>query len=272
MILLRKNNIICNITEIVQTMVKKIEKIGIIGGSGFYSLVDTSTSVEIKTPFGDVKLEKSEVKGKEVFFLPRHGSLHSIPPHMINYRANIYALFSVGVTHIISTSAVGSLYTYIDIDSLVIPDQFIDFTIKRPKTFFDGNFSVEMPSGEIKKGVVHTDFTYPYCPELRKIILKEVKRMKKEIHERIVYACMEGPRFETPAEIEALRRLGVDVVGMTSASECILANELDLCYATIGLVTNFAAGMQKKVSADEVFKVFQDNIDQLKQLVLKIID
>jgi 5'-methylthioadenosine phosphorylase len=243
------------------------EKIGVIGGSGFYSLNEETISKNVKTPFGNVSLELLEIAGKEVVFLTRHGIKHNIPPHLINYQANIYALFSIGVKRILSSSAVGSLLEEIKPGSFALPDQFIDFTKNRPNTFFDGKFSVVLPNGETRKGVFHLDLTNPYTPKLREAIIKGASKLSIPIYEKGVYVCTEGPRFETPAEINAFKKMGGTFVGMTSSSECILARELDMSYATICVVTNFAAGMQEKISMEEVYAIFKDKINQIRTLI-----
>ncbi|MHA1171280.1 MAG: MTAP family purine nucleoside phosphorylase, partial [Candidatus Heimdallarchaeota archaeon] len=156
--------------------------------------------------------------------------------------------------------------------NFVVPDQFIDFTIGRPKTFFDGKFETTLYSGEKRSGVIHVDLTNPYCPDIRKVIATTGKKLKMDIQEKGVYVCTEGPRFETPAEINSFRILGGTLVGMTSASECILARELGMCYSTICLVTNFAAGMQDKISVSEVFKVFDEKIVDLRKLIGKTLE
>ncbi|MBN1331211.1 MAG: S-methyl-5'-thioadenosine phosphorylase [Candidatus Heimdallarchaeota archaeon] len=241
---------------------------GIIGGSGFYELIGISKEQKISTPFGEVQTNIYDFNGSKLAFIPRHGIGHKIPPHLINYRANIYALFSLGVKKIISTSAVGSMKEKITPGDFIIPNQFIDFTIARPKTFFDGNFSVEMLNGSRKQGVVHIDVTEPYCENLRKSLLDSLKATGNKVHFKGVYVCTEGPRFETPAEILAFKRMGGTIVGMTSVSECILAKELDICYATICLVTNFAAGMQKKITIEEVVSLFQNKKIDLEKILL----
>lgn len=247
------------------------DKIAVIGGSGFYSLKEKITNKIVKTPFGNVKLELFELAGKEVVFLTRHGIKHIIPPHLINYRANIFALFSLGVTKIISSSAVGSLLKDIQQGSFALPNQFIDFTKNRPKTFFDGKFSVTLSNGEKREGVVHLDFTKPYSPELRKVIIQSAERLSLPIFENGVYVCTEGPRFETPAEINAIKKLGGTLVGMTSVTECVLAKELGISYATICLVTNYAAGMQEKISMDEVYAIFKKKINKIQELIITTI-
>jgi len=246
--------------------------IGIIGGSGFYKPDNDSQKKTINTPFGDAIVHLTQLGNKEVAFITRHGVDHSIPPHLVNYRANIYALHHLGVSRIITTSAAGSLIKEIPPGSYIVPDQFIDFTIGRPKTFFDGKFETKLHSGEKRTGVIHIDLTKPYCPEIGEAIVTVGKELKIAVQEKGVYVCTEGPRFETPAEINAFRILGGTLVGMTSASECILARELGMCYSTICLVTNFAAGMQDKISVSEVFKVFDGKIVGLRKLIGRMLE
>jgi 5'-methylthioadenosine phosphorylase len=246
--------------------------IGIIGGSGFYKSTNDSQKKTVKTPFGDASVYLSQLGSKDIAFITRHGTSHSIPPHLVNYRANIYALHQLGVSKIITTSAVGSLIKEIPPGSFIVPDQFIDFTIGRPKTFFDGKFETTLHSGEKRSGVIHIDLTNPYCSDIRKVITSVGKECKIDIHDKGVYVCTEGPRFETPAEISAFRILGGTLVGMTSVTECILARELGMCLSTICLVTNFAAGMQDKISLKEVYKEFEEKQKNLKKIVEKTLE
>ena len=246
---------------------REMIKIGIIGGTGFYETNYKTKEKIITTPFGNVNVQISKYDTVEVAFITRHGKEHSIPPHLVNYRANIYALYSLGVDRVITSSAVGSMLPEDKPGTFILPDQFIDFTIGRPKTFFDGKFEIKLHSGKMLKGVVHTDLTTPYCSNLRDLIFKQGKQMNLSIKEKGVYVCTEGPRFETPAEISAFKILGGTIVGMTSVSECILARELGMCYATICLVTNHATGMQEKITAEEVFDEFKRRIDDLRKLI-----
>ena len=222
---------------------------GIIGGSGFYNFfTNISEEIIVKTPFGNVNLLKGYIEEKKVYFLNRHGTTHSIPPHLINHKANLYALWSLGVTHIISTSAVGSLTFNYSPGDFVVLEQFVDF-VSPPITFFDGNFQLPLP--KLKSGVIHTDFTDPYCPTLRSTITTSGKSLNLVVKDGGVYVLMTGPRFETPAEIKimAQNKWG-NLVGMTNPPEAILARELEIHYSSIGLVTNFAAGLegnQKKI-------------------------
>ncbi len=240
---------------------------GVIGGSGFYKPENDSELEIIETPFGSVPVYLTTMGRKEVAFIARHGQGHSSPPHLVNYRANIFALHKLGVKKIISSSAVGSLLLEVKPGSFVVPDQFIDFTIERKRTYFDGKFEVTLHNGVKRGGVVHIDVTKPYCPELRKQILTSGKKNKQEIKDVGVYVCTEGPRFETPAEIKAFRTLGGTLVGMTSASESVLARELGMCYATVCLVTNFAAGMQERVSVEDVFEMFNEKLTDLRKII-----
>ncbi len=240
---------------------------GVIGGSGFYKPTNDSELKMIKTPFGEVPVYFTTMGGKEVVFIARHGEGHSSPPHLVNYRANIFALHKLGVKQILSSSAVGSMLLDVKPGTFVVPDQFIDFTTDRKRTYFDGKFETTLHNGTKRGGVIHIDVTIPYCPELRKQILAAGKKTKQEIKDGGVYVCTEGPRFETPAEITAYRTLGGTLVGMTSASECVLARELGMCYVTVCLVTNFAAGMQERVSVEEVFEMFNEKLSDLRIII-----
>lgn len=252
-----------------------IRDFGVIGGSGFYKPTNESELKIIETPFGNVPVYFTTIGGKDVAFIARHGEGHSSPPHLVNYRANIFALHKLGVKQILSSSAVGSMLKEVKPGTFVVPDQFLDFTTERKRTYFDGKFETTLHNGTKRGGVVHIDVTVPYCPALRKQILVAGKKTKQEITDTGVYVCTEGPRFETPAEIIAYRTLGGTLVGMTSASECVLARELGMCYATVCLVTNFAAGMQERVSVEEVFEMFNEKLTELRKIIdntLKLID
>lgn len=242
----------------------------IIGGSGFYDFLHEPSKISINTPFDSkpVIIYRQQHEGKFLYFLPRHGGNHSIPPHKINFKANIFALHSLTIPRVIATSAVGSLRSSLKPGDYVLLDQFIDFV--RPITFFDGNFSVELPQGTKISGVVHLDMTEPYCPEIRKVF-SEVLKDDSSAHLRGTYATSMGPRFETPAEIKALQQMGADVVGMTNSSEAILCRELGICYSVIAVVTNLAAGLQKQLSHEEVLDIFKSRSTSLKQIFQEVI-
>ena len=214
---------------------------GVIGGTGFYRLADEGGGggrVEVETAYGAVVVNRVRFGEEEVAFIARHGAGHGIPPHRVNYRGNIAALKSLGVTNILASAAVGSLVKTMPPGALAILTQFIDFTRGRPSTFFDGE------GGE----VVHVDVSEPYCPHLREELKKAAEALGEEVHPEATYVCAEGPRFETPAEIRMFRQMGSDLVGMTSVPEAVLAREAGMCYASVAIVTNWAAG----VSAEPV--------------------
>lgn len=239
-------------------------KIAVIGGTGVYdpTIMEEVKEIQVNTPFGKVSLNEGSYKGKKIFFMARHGKGHSLPPHKINYRANIWALKEKKVDQVISTAAVGSMNTEMVPGSLVLIDQFIDFTKQRTLTFFEGK------EGE----VIHTDFTEPYCPRLKKVIFDAGRAFDFKIFDYGTYVCCEGPRFETPAEIRMFKSWGGDLVGMTNVPEVVLARELGLCYATIAFATNYAAGISRDIlSHEEVLEVMGDNIINIRKLIMESI-
>ncbi|ACI18977.1 S-methyl-5'-thioadenosine phosphorylase [Dictyoglomus thermophilum] len=238
-------------------------RIAIIGGTGVYDpkFLENPEEIKVSTPYGEVKLLKGIYQGEEVGFLARHGSGHTVPPHRINYKANMWALKSLGVERILSTTAVGSLKLNLAPGDLVILDQFIDFTKGRIHTFYDGD----------DDKVVHIDFTTPYCPELRSILYETSKELGIKVHPFGTYICTEGPRFETPAEIKMYSFFG-DVVGMTKVPEVVLARELEMCYASVSIVTNYAAGIsQAPLTYSEVLEVMAQNIEKVRKLFAMVI-
>ncbi|ASJ02267.1 5'-methylthioadenosine phosphorylase [Thermococcus profundus] len=244
-------------------------RIAIIGGSGVYDpkLLQNVREETVKTPYGEVRVKIGEYNGEEIAFLARHGEGHSVPPHKINYRANIWALYELGVERILSTSAVGSLNLEMKPGDFVVLDQLMDFTKTRHYTFYDGD---ESPHD--RKFVAHVDFTDPYCPELRKAVINAAKELNFRYHPTGTYACMEGPRFETRAEIRALKILGADVVGMTQCPEAALARELEICYASVAIVTNFAAGIStEKLTHKEVVDLMAQKGEEIKYLLMNAI-
>lgn len=236
-------------------------RLAIIGGTGVYDprILENIREEEIQTPYGGVNLRIGTYAGEEVAFLPRHGAKHSVPPHLINYRANIWALKMLGVERVIATTAVGSVNRTMKPGDFVLIDQFLDFTKQRQHTFFEG--------GEV--GVVHTDVTHPYCPECRQVLAEAAKDLPVTVHQGGTYVCTEGPRFETPAEIRMFANLGGDLVGMTNVPEVVLAREAGLCYATVSMVTNFGAGISPNaLTHEEVLEVMAANAENLKRLVM----
>jgi len=227
----------------MKTTSPKPVEIAIIGGSGLESLLESSQRIRVGTPYGLPPLiSLLEFEGHMIAFLPRHGYEHDLPPHKINYRANIYGLYRIGVKRIFATNAVGAINLNLQVGDIVVPHNLIDFTKQRSLTFFD-----EAP-------VTHVDFTEPYCPELRRALIQAAKSIANPIHECAVYACMEGPRYETSAEICMLRKLGCDVVGMTGSPEAVLARELGICYASLCYVSNMAASVGRRVSHKKIIE------------------
>lgn len=240
--------------------------IAVIGGTGVcdVKMMENVTTGQMDNYYGTIHYAKGTYKGKDVIFLARHGRTHSIPPHLVNYRANILGLKNLGVTAIISTTAVGSMRGDMRPDDFVLPNQFIDFTShSRHASFFDGGTN----------GVVHVDMTEPYCPTLRNFILKAGSELDATIHPYGTYVCTEGPRFETPAEIAMFSKLGGDVVGMTNVPEVCLAREAEMCYATVSMVTNYAAGISSEPMAHaEVVERMKKNAERLRRLIMRTIE
>ncbi len=238
-----------------------MRKIGIIGGSGLYKIkgLAIKKGKEIATPFGKPsdRYRIGQIGDAEIIFLPRHGSRHNIPPHMINYRANIWGFKKLGVSRIISVSAVGGIKKGLKPGDIVILDQVIDMTKNRKSTFYDG-----------KTGVIHIDFTHPYCPEIRRILLKAGRQARVSLKDGGTYLAIEGPRLETSAEITAFNRLGGDVIGMTGMPEASLARELEICYSGISVVANYAAGTSKsKLTTAEVLDAMKASTEKIRQLL-----
>jgi len=232
--------------------------IGIIGGTGIYEIVEMGEELEtsaIGTPYGkSPQISIFKLHDKEVAFMPRHAKGHKIPPHMINYRANIYAMKKLGVERIIATNAVGSLKLGIKPGDFLVPHDFLDFTKQRNFTFYDSR-------------IVHIDITEPYCHNLRDMLI-----LSGDTTPNGVYVCTEGPRFETAAEVKMFKQLGGTVVGMTGIPEAILARELEICYASICMVSNYAASISKeKLTIKEVFDIVEDKKEDLVKLIYNTI-
>lgn len=239
-----------------------MSSIAIIGGTGLANLTNLSIlNREIRvSAYGEpsAPLTRGTLAGKEVVFLPRHGAGHTIPPHRVNYRANISVLKDIGVDKVIAVNAVGGISPNMPPQMLVIPDQIIDYTWSRDHTFFDGG----------EKEVIHVDFTRPYCESLRTEILKAANQAGVNVVEQATYAAMQGPRLETTAEIDRLERDGCHIVGMTGMPEAALAKELELCYASIGVVANWAAGRgEGEITLEEIEHHLSVGIEQVKRVL-----
>ncbi len=227
-------------------------RIGIIGGTGIYEFGESILNVE--TPYGDVDIWHSKKGKREIFFLPRHEKEHRIPPHKINYMANIHALKSCGVERIIALSTVGSMRKHMKAGNIFIPSDFIDAT-KRSTTFF-GNEAV------------HVDMSQPFCPEVRDALVTSAEKYA-QVSEGI-YLATEGPRLETKAEIHMFSTFA-HVVGMTLVPEIILAKEKGICYASLCLISNMAAGLQERLPADEIVRIYDKKQDVIMNIVKQAI-
>lgn len=242
-------------------------EIGVIGGSGFYSFLENVTEVEVPTPYGSPSdsLFFGEIAGRRVAFLPRHGRSHRLPPHRINYRANLWALRSVGVRQVLGPCAVGGLRPEYGPGTLLVPDQLVDRTKSRADTYFDGE---PLVNGEVPK-VVHVSLADPYCPSGRTAALAAARGRDWEPVDGGTLVVVEGPRFGTRAESRWHAAMGWSVVGMTGHPEAALARELELCYSSMALVTDLDAGAEagEGVSHEEVLKVFASNVDRLRDVL-----
>jgi len=243
-------------------------KIGIIGGSGLEDpdVLKNAKEIKVGTPFGEPgsSLLVGKIENKDVVLLSRHGRKHSIPPAQVNNRANIYALKEIGCTHIVTTTACGSLREEICRGAFIFPDQFIDFTRHRKITFFE-----KFNEGEMK----HVPMADPFDNNLREILIDSAKLLQLKHHSAGTIITIEGPRFSTRAESRMFRMWGADVINMSIAPEVILANELCIPYATIAMSTDYDSWKddEEPVSWEEVLKVFNQNVDNVIRLIIKVI-
>ena len=241
-------------------------EIAIIGGTGLTSIksLEVTGSEIIETPFGEPSgpLVHGVLYGHDVCFLPRHGGEHTIPPHKINYRANIWALKKSGVKKVISVNAVGAIREDMQPSTIIIPDQIIDYTTSRINTFFEEGLT----------NVVHIDFTEPFCEELRQSIIQTANKYNINIIDEGTYAATQGPRLETTAEVNRLEKDGCHLIGMTCMPEAALAREQDLCYASISVVANLAAGRgTEELTMEMIEKNLNVGIDRVRQLLEVVI-
>jgi 5'-deoxy-5'-methylthioadenosine phosphorylase len=241
-------------------------KLAIIGGTG----LDKIPNLEIchrevsHTPFGEpsAPLTHGRLGGRDIVFLPRHGPSHSIPPHRVNYRANLWALRHVGVETVLAVAAVGGISERMEPGRLVIPDQIIDYTFGREHTLYETDLTQ----------VTHIDFTYPYCEPLREQLLEAGSQSGINPVAGGTYGATQGPRLETAAEILRMKRDGCDIVGMTGMPEASLAKEMNLCYAACAVVSNWAAGISEgPIQMREIEKNLIDGMEQVKSLVAALL-
>jgi 5'-methylthioadenosine phosphorylase len=240
-----------------------LAEIGVIGGSGLYALLDDARQVEVDTPYGPPSdpLVIGDVGGRRVAFVPRHGTDHRFPPHRIPYRANLWALRSVGVRQVVAPCAVGSLRPDLGPGSLVVCDQLVDRTSGRAQTFYD------------EGGAVHVPFADPFCPDGRATAVRLARDADWPVTDGGTLVVVEGPRFSTRAESQWFGAQGWSVVGMTAHPEAVLARELALCFTTVALVTDLDAGIDggAHVTQEEVFRVFGENTARLRTLLLDVV-
>lgn len=244
-----------------------MNKLAIIGGTGL-SHLDTLNIIKrevVQTPYGEpsAPLVHGEIDGREVLFLPRHGYGHVIPPHKINYRANIWALNEAGADYVLSVAAVGGIRADLGPKKLVVPDQLIDYTWSRVNTYFEEGLS----------HVTHIDFSFPYDETLRQKLLQTCKLLGIDVASKATYAAMQGPRLETAAEIDRLERDGCDIVGMTGMPEAALARELEMSYACLAVVANEAAGRSKENLTMEMIEAnLLAGMDDTRAVIAKLIE
>jgi 5'-methylthioadenosine phosphorylase len=241
--------------------------VGVIGGSGLYRLLDDVELIHVETPYGvpsdDVAISK--VGDRRVAFIPRHGRKHTVPPAAINYRANLWALHSLGVTRVIGPCASGSLQARIRPGDLVVCDQFVDRTYGRADTYFDRG-----------PKVVHVSTAHPYCPVLRELMVTAARAAGATVHDRGTVVVTQGPRFSTQAESRWFSSMGWDVVNMTQYPEAALARELEMCYVNVSVITDYDAGLEghpdvKPVSVEEVERTFAAASSRVRDLILGLI-
>jgi len=238
-------------------------EIGIFGGTGFYDsgLLKDSKEVNIETPYGKTSdsITIGSFMERKVAFMPRHGKKHTIPPHMINFRANIWAFKELGVKRIIAPSAVGSLKEELMPGHFALPSQFLDFTKSRKDSF-----------SEVGR-VIHISVAEPFCPELQKSILQVTDKQSITTHADCTYVCIEGPRFSTKAESKFFKSTGADIIGMTLVPECQLAREAQICYASLATVTDYDVWAEKPVTAKEVISTLSKNVESTKKVLTEMI-
>jgi len=245
-------------------MTEEKAEIGIFGGTGIYDsgMLQNSKEITIDTPYGQTSdsITIGEFNGKKIAFMPRHGKKHTIPPHMINYRANIWAFKELGVKRIVAPSAVGSLKENFQPGNFALPTQFLDFTKSRETSFSENG------------RVIHISAAEPFCPELQKAIIDSAENQDVTLHENCTYVCIEGPRFSTKAESKFFKSTGADIIGMTLVPECQLAREAQICYVSVSTITDYDVWAEKPVTAKEVLETLSKNVEKTKKLLRVLID
>jgi 5'-methylthioadenosine phosphorylase len=234
---------------------------GVVSGSGLYDIpgLQITDSLKVDTPYGEPSdsFRIGLLSNKEIAFLPRHGTEHTIQPHKINYRANLWGFRELGVKRILSIGASGGISGHMKPGTIAVLDQLIDLTNDRQSTFYD------------KDEVVHIDFSEPFCPDLRAHLIRSAEQAGLAVTETGTYACMNGPRLETAAEIRALSLMGADMVGMTGMPEAVLARELEICFGGISVITNLAAGITgQRLSTSEVIDTMKSSTGKVTAILV----
>jgi len=244
--------------------VQEQAEIGIFGGTGIYDagLLNESKEINVDTPYGKTSdsITIGSYKGRKIAFMPRHGKKHTIPPHMINFRANIWAFKELGIKRIIAPSAVGSLKEEFLPGHFALPSQFLDFTKSRVGSFSENG------------KVIHISVADPFCPQLQKTVLNVAQNQNITLHKDCTYVCIDGPRFSTKAESKFFKTTGADIIGMTLVPECQLAREAQICYLSISTVTDYDVWAEKPVTAKEVMETLSKNVESTKKLLVVLID
>lgn len=238
-------------------------RIGVFGGSGFYSWLEDAVTVEVQTPYGDPSAPPivGSIGPYHVAFIPRHGLHHQFPPHAINYRANLWAMKELGVERIVGPCAAGSLRADVRLGDFVVCDQLVDRTRTRPHTFYDGPITT------------HISWADPYCPTMRRVIIETANELSITTHATGTMVVIEGPRFSTRAESRWFATEGWETINMTGYPEALLARELQICYANISLITDFDVGVEgaPPVTHEDVIQVFTRNNEKLRTLLFSLI-
>ena len=245
---------------------ENIADVGVFGGSGFYNFLEIKREIDVKTVYGEPsdKIIIGELEDLRVAFLPRHGRNHTIPPHKINYRANVFAMKKMGVRQIFGPCAAGSLQPGIKPGDFVVCDQFVDRTSCRMDTFYDGPHTTHISTAD------------PYCPDLRRGVIESAKSLGIKCHEKGTVVVVQGPRFSTKSESRWYSGQGWEVINMTQYPEVTLARELEICYVNISLITDYDAGLEdnpdiKPVTGHDIIKIFKENNEKLRELLFRAI-
>jgi 5'-methylthioadenosine phosphorylase len=263
-------------------------EVGVFGGSGFYSFLEDVREVEIETPYGKPSAPPvvGEIGGKRIAFLPRHGRKHELPPHRIPYRANVWAMRELGVRRILGPCASGALRADLQLGEFVVADQFVDRTWGRADTFYDGPaIGVNIDDQFVDRTwgredtfhdgapVTHVSAADPYCPDLRRLLVETARELGIAVRDGGTVVVIQGPRFSTRAESQWFQAMAWDVINMTAYPEGYLARELELCYATVAMVTDYDVGVEgsEPVSAERVLEVFRENNERLRELLFAMI-